>query len=205
MASSKTCLEWLEAEEKAHRAYRFPADEDDCTKAKAAATTPPPGLPLSVRQKPQETFNEKLKVLPPPVSQKPQGPLNNEPAFIDDDEPLPSTPSVLLQTIDEFRAFVAAREIANNQTTKKRHNQIESVMPATSQTNARKEKRRRETAETGYMMTGALQTNGYGGKRAKMQMEDEGPVWPTGQRTKRVGIDAPPLNTQPPLANGHVI
>ncbi len=194
MASSKTCVEWLEAEEKAHRAYRFPADEDDCAKAKAAATTPPPGLPLSVRQKPQETFNEKLKVLPPPVSQKPQGPLYNESAFIDDDQLLPSTPSVLLQTIDEFRAFVAARESANNQNTKKRHNQIESEMPATSQTNARKEKRRRETVETGYMMTGALQTNGYGGKRAKMQMEEEeGPVWPTGQRDYH-----PPSLRQPP-------
>ncbi len=192
MASSKKCPEWLKAEDKAHRSYRFPAEDSEAqapTPAKAATATslPLPMSPLPGGQKPQETRNTKPEIaiqLPKssqaaitiaPASLKPKNnAMSNEesqPATTNPPAPLhpsssssnipidnqthPSTPSALLQTIDEFRAFVAARE------------------------NSKQSSKKRKERE--YVIAGALQD--HDGKRVKR--EDEGPVWPIGQRDYR--------------------
>ncbi|KAL9137083.1 MAG: hypothetical protein Q9175_001705 [Cornicularia normoerica] len=152
------------AEEKAHRSHRFVAEEDSeaqtATPAKSATfTLPPPALPPSVRQKTQEALNNKPEIyLPSPELAATTIPPAA--ARIDDFDTSvdikaePTTPSALLQTVDEFRAFVAARK--NNQNSRKRK-------------------------EPEYLMTGALQANEHDGKRVK-RVEEEGPVWPIGHK-----------------------
>lgn len=171
VASSKKCLKWLKAKEKEHRSHRFAAEEDSeaqtATPAKSATfTLPPPALPLSVRQKTQETLNNKPEIyLPSPELAATTIPPAA--ARIDtsvDIKAEPTTPSALLQTVDEFRAFVAARK--NNQNSRKRK-------------------------EPEYLMTGALQANEHDGKRVK-RVEEEGPVWPIGHK----GYQPPSLKAQ---------
>ena len=257
VAVSKTCLRWLEAEDKAHRAYRFPAEEFSMpqTHSEAKATLPPPASPQSVHRKPEELRDKPPKTAltsskPPPtarkqISQLTAVNLNNEstssatpstfpqsfnqpstaPKHISQQAPVtrnkestastaPSTPlqtssqpptapkhipqpaattsspepsssttapSALLETIDAFRAFVAARENESSKTL------IPSQKPAQATTQNLTQKKRKMDGppqqEHEYKMTGALQVDGHGGKRVKRgeEAEGEGPVWPIGQ------------------------
>lgn len=205
VASSRTCKNWLTAEDEARRSYRFTEEEEDSgpytptPKKPASHTLPSPELPQSKPRKLKGSPSKKLKhaptsetqaatsMLPPhikPQNQKmddkksqqlpssmpspairtkpqhtaeppssPPTPLNR-PVSTLPSAPVPA-PSALLRTIDEFRAFVAARE---------------------SNANPRKRK------ESEYVMAGALQTDEHEGKRVKREEEEEeeGPVWPIG-------------------------
>ena len=202
VAVSKTCLRWLEAEDKAHRAYRFPAEQLSVPpqahikpwEKPAKATLPPPALSQSVHRKPEElaTVNpnkESAASTAPFTSlqtskQPPTAPkhISQPAAIIPNTEPPSSaaTPSALLQTIDAFRAFVAARENESSKTL------IPSQKPAqaTTQNPTQKKRKTEEPAqqEHEYTMTGALQVDGYGEKRIRREKEEEeGPVWPIGQ------------------------
>ena len=216
VALSKACPRWLEAEDKAHRAYRFPAEELSLlqthieAKNPAKATLPPPAIPHSVHQKPEETLDKPPKIAltssnPTPIARKQISQLtpvnlNNEstsstapstflrtpnqpptarkhvpkPAAITPNtEPPSSSTAALLQTIDAFRAFVAARE---NEASK-------NHTPAQNPTQKKRKMDEPPESEHGYMMTGALQVDGHEGKRVKREegAEEEGPVWPIGQ------------------------
>ena len=184
-ASSKKCLKWLKAEEKAHRSYRFPA-EDPQTKAPTPAepTTPTPApspLPLLGTH---EALSEKAKEAIPSgktskagetrvpaaaktqdkevLDDKAQAALKHEQEdmSIANAEAQQTAPSALLQTIDEFRAFVAARE--NNSSSRKR-----------------------KASE--YAMSGALQDRDHDHDHSekRVKREEEGPVWLIGQKNYR--------------------
>lgn len=167
VASSKKCLRWLKAEEKAHRSYRFPAGDQQTqapTKAEpTTTTTTPPPLP-SPLQGVLEMLNEKAKIaLPSPKPPKAASTMPPAAAKTQDKKmptanakAQPATSNAILQTIDEFRAFVAAR--GNGPSSKKR-------------------------SRSEYVMTGALQDDGHSSKRIKR--EEEGPVWPIGQKDYR--------------------
>ena len=179
IATSKLCPKWLKAEKKAHRECRFPATEEEAkldvstrVKKSMTATLPPQALPSSAGSKPQNQPKRPRKT--PKVTQTSARKANTPPAIIhpkattpptvirrkkEPVTPPPATPSVLLRTIDEFRAFVAARE-------------------KPPKTNPRKRKADPQVAE--YTMAGALQADGSEAKRIKT--EDEGPVWPIGHR-----------------------
>ena len=160
VAFSKTCPIWLAAEENAHRAYRFPAEEPSIPRTRTEAKNP-------------------TKTTPPPPALPPTAPKHiAQPAATTSKTEPPSstaaTPSALLQTIDAFRAFVAARETETSKT----------HTPA--QKNPTRKKRKMEEPPENvhqYMMTGALQVDGHDGKRVKREEaeEEEGPVWPIGQ------------------------
>ncbi|KAF6232328.1 hypothetical protein HO173_009433 [Letharia columbiana] len=106
VASSKECPQWLTAEEAAHRSYRFPAEGAECqipTPA-TAVTLPTPTSPLPIDQTPPEMLNHRPETALPPATlstQTQNPPIKAHPA---------APASAILQTIDEFRAFVAARE-----------------------------------------------------------------------------------------------
>lgn len=192
MASSKKCPEWLKAENKAHRSYRFPAEDSEAQaptpKIATGTSLPPPMSPLPGGQKPQETRNTKPEIaLPPPKSSQtaiamapatlkpennaisnkesqpathnPPAPLDPSPKIPIDTQTHPSPPSALLQTIDEFRAFVAARE------------------------NSKQSSKKRKERE--FVMAGGLQNHDHGRDGKRVKREDEGPVWPIGQRDYR--------------------
>ncbi|KAL9076797.1 MAG: hypothetical protein Q9161_000782 [Pseudevernia consocians] len=188
VASSAECPKWLKVEEEDARfAYRFPAEDSEPrtpTPAKPAKVTlPSPMLPLPVAQKPVHILNKKPKILlpspkpskaastMPPATAKPkeyttshgppQAPVTISPVSNQISSPeIPINnqphPSALLHIIDEFRDFVAARE--TTQSSKKRKG-FECVM------------------------AGALQDGD--GKRVKREEEEEGPVWPIGQKGYR--------------------
>ena len=252
IAFSKECPRWLEAEDRAHRTYRFPAEQLSIpqtqleAKDPAKATLPPPALPPSVFNKslkaaltsanPAPTVRKQISQLAPvnlknesissttpstflqtfkqppiarrqisqlaPVNPKSESTSSNagpstflpskqppsvhkhipQPAAITPNTDPPSstdaTPSALLQTIDAFRAFVAAREHESSKTHTPNQN------PA--QKKRKMEEPPRQEHEHEYMMTGALQFDGHEGKRVKREGEEEaeegeGPVWPIGQ------------------------
>ncbi|KAF6227429.1 hypothetical protein HO133_008873 [Letharia lupina] len=106
VASSKECPQWLTAEEAAHRSYRFPAEGAECqipTPA-TAVTLPTPTSPLPIDQTPPEPRNHRPETALPPATLSTQ---TQNPSI----KAHPAAPaSAILQTIDEFRAFVAARE-----------------------------------------------------------------------------------------------
>ena len=154
----------------------------------------PPALPQLVHRKPEElaTVNpnkESTTSTAPSTSLQAsnQPPTAHkhipQPAAMNPNTETPSSttaPSVLLQFIDAFRAFVAARKDETSKTL------IPSQEPAQATTqNPTQKKRKMEgppQQEHEYMITGALQVDGYGGKRIRREKEqEEGPVWPIGQ------------------------
>ena len=154
IASSKTCPKWLEAEELAHRCCRDTMKQDTEARIQtvtqtAKVPTLATAIPLLNNAKPQQPPK-----LPEPAQEAHKCP---PPAATNTEEHEDSTPSALLQTIDEFRAFVAARE-----------------------TLKRRDHKKRNREEDNYVMSGALQDDGHEEKRIKME-EAEGPVWPIGQ------------------------
>lgn len=172
-ASSKECPKWLEAEAKAHQCYRFPTENPEPqtpTQSILATAIPPPPIspqpsPQDLRKKIPKTKPSTAAPIPTPKTLSiypptpPPQPSNPRPKNFDVPEPAP--PSALLQTIDEFRAFVAAREHThNNHGSKKRK-------------------------ESEHVMTGALQTESneyeHDGRGKRVKREEEGPVWPIGQ------------------------
>lgn len=204
-AQSKTCPLWLNAERKAHRSFRFAA-EDSTPRTQAAAenpataTSPPPALPLLANRTQEETPNEtpaRHQLNSPPkmalASPNPPQPArsrkrkrNRPPASIKlnpKDTSSTTASSALLQTIDAFRAFVAARENSNTQDPTP-HN-------ATQNPTHRKRKLLESGHENESMMAGALQVDGQERKRMKRarKREKEGPVWPIGYE----GYVPPPL------------
>lgn len=173
---SKECPKWQEAEENARRLYRFPAEDPQPqvpTPAQRPAANPPPPplpLPLPVGQNAQQTPNKNPEIAPPfPNSSKAPGKIPPATVQTSDERmpypeivapapaPAPAPHSAVLQTIDQFRAFVAAQE-----------------------TNTQSSRKRKASA---CVMTGALQDEDHDGKRAKR--EPEGPVWPIGQKNYR--------------------
>ena len=159
VASSKKCLEWEMAEEKAHRSYRFPGEESDSQIPRQIEPTctsrPRPPLSSPEGRKAQETLNQKPKTsLPSPTLSQPASNIPPAPTISDDKPQPPATPSALLHTIDEFITFVAPR--AHTRTSRKRK-------------------------ASDCFMTGALQNHEHDGKRVERE-EEEGPVWPIGER-----------------------
>ena len=154
-ASNKEHPNWLEAEEKVCRSYGFPAGEDvspqtwPAAKNSAALTLTPPTLPLPVSSEPQD-----LLTTIPSIASTSQ--IARETTSSTD------TDSTLLQLIDEFRAFVAARQKLGDQNSR--------------------EQKKRKAAEVEYLMSGALQSESPERKRTKTgkEKEEEGPVWPIG-------------------------
>lgn len=125
VASSKKCPKWLQAEEKAHRSYRFPADEDSGTQiptreipTTAVTLLPPTSLrPGDQPSRPDNTRNKNPNtLLPSPhpsqaASVKRRTSIKPEPneSSIRNDGP-----SALRQTNDDLQPFVAARTNAPN-------------------------------------------------------------------------------------------
>ena len=96
MASNKTCPQWMEAEENAHRACRFAAKDD------VKSPTKPPKTAFT-SSNPAKTPR---KYIPQPAAAV-------NPSH--DNTSSTNAPSALLQTIDAFRAFVLARENGESQ------------------------------------------------------------------------------------------
>lgn len=201
-ASSKTCPQWLEAEEKAHRSYRFGAEDSTprtqaAAENPAAATLPPLALPPLVNRTQEETLDETparcqlssapeialTSSSPPQCTRKHRG--NRKPASIKRSHRSTSSrnaSSALLQTIDAFRAFVATRETLHAQ---------DPTHNATKNPTSKKRELLESGHENEYMMAGALQVDGQERKRLrrergkekkekKKKKEKEGHVRPLG-------------------------
>ncbi|CAF9935209.1 hypothetical protein IMSHALPRED_010142 [Imshaugia aleurites] len=241
MASSKKCLKWLKAEESAHRSYRFPAEESELQTPNSAEppTTTLPPLPSPPPRRQPSLINPAPR--PPtsshaPPATKPPAPLQTPPSNSSPHMPTANTatPSAILETIDAFRAFVAAREnpspgnkrcgtgnanmgllmtVVNSAEDRRRCREAAAVVGTAASEGERtgeivstvsgsersgKVENFRKRKEPSYVMAGALQGEGRGGKRVKCEGggeggegeegEEEGLVWPIGLE----GVYCPP-------------